>query len=117
MALISLGYITMMHFGTPCQRMTFARPSQFRSADHVWGHPGINPKQSALANLGNALAMVTVRCCFALYNMSAYLNPYGSWLWRLPPILELYAMRGAIFTEVMLFLLWCALDNTDWASS
>ena len=67
------------------------------------GRPGISKAQQALVDLGNALALFTVRCCTALYYNSCYFvveNPLGSWLWMLPPVVELASRAGVIFTEI-----------------
>ena len=47
MSLISLGYISMLHFGTPCQSMTYARLPQLRDHHNIWGRPGISKAQQA----------------------------------------------------------------------
>ena len=51
----------MLHFGPPCQSMTFAH-------SYVWGRPGISEAQQALVDLGNALAFLffLVLCCSLL---------------------------------------------------
>ena len=101
--LISAGFISCMHFGSPCQSMTLARLPQLRSWSFMLGRPGLSESQQSLVDLGNRLMSVTARLICLLVAAGAYFsleNPIGSWLWALEPIVAIWWLDGVIFTEV-----------------
>ena len=61
--LVRSGRIVAVHFGTPCQSMSWGRLPQLRSWTYVKGLPDLGEKQKALTTVGNALAEYTAALC------------------------------------------------------
>ncbi len=104
LSLILSSIIVCMHFGTPCQSMTWARWPQLRSREFPAGIPGLGAKQHALVETGNALLSFTVCCCFALTEMHAYFsveNPELSWLWVQHDMDMLLRMEGVALVRFL----------------
>ena len=104
MELIARKIIRAMHFGTPCQSMTWARLPQLRSWIFPRGLPTLLPHQQELVELGNNLLDFTVRLCLALYEAASYFsieNPELSWLWIQWGVRRLTRLPGVIFTRFL----------------
>ena len=116
---IRLGIMVAMHLGTPCQSFTMARVPAVRTQVFPLGLPDLTPSQSQLVEMGNQLASVSVKLCFALYIAGGYFsleNPERSLLWIHPDVLELFRLSGvasvlvyyntygALFVKPTLFL-------------
>lgn len=114
--LIRHGLVGQMHFGTPCQSMTFARLPQLRNRVHPWGLPGLKPHQQELVSIGNRLTVWTVQVCLALWLADAYFsveNPERSWIWTLDLVRDLYQLRGvaAVVFQFATYLAPCRKDT------
>ena len=100
---VKAGRVAHMHFGTPCQSMTWARNPQLRSEEWPLGKQGLSNKQSLLVRRGSALVAFTVKLCLLLWSVGATFsveNPELSWLWRLPGLLQLRALAGVQFVRI-----------------
>ena len=70
--LVILGYLVMVHSGTPCQSMSWGRRPQLRDWTFVTGFPGLSGEQQALVTEGNDLAWFTVRLCKYIMEYRGY---------------------------------------------
>lgn len=101
--LVRSGRVVAVHFGTPCQSMSWGRLPQLRSWTFVKGVPDLGEKQKALVTVGNALAEYTAGLCRLLLDHGKYFsveNPCLSWLWALPFMRDLYAEPATAFTII-----------------
>ena len=91
------GRIRHIHFGAPCQSMTWARSPQLRSTDWPLGLPGLTDKQRVLVQTGNELACFTASLCIHLWSVGATFsveNPGLSWMWLLPCFRQVRDLPG-----------------------
>ena len=100
---VKAGFLKHIHFGTPCQSMTWARDPQLRSTEWPLGLPQLSEKQRALVSMGNELASFTVSLCELLWSVGATFsveNPELSWLWLLPAFRKLRDLPGVRFARI-----------------
>ena len=97
------GILRHVHFGAPCQSLTWARDPQLRSAEWPWGLPNLLPHQQELVDMGNALVEFTALLCDVLHAAGASFsveNPEMSWVWLLAPVRRLRMLSGVVFSKV-----------------
>jgi len=100
--LIDRGVISFIHFGTPCSSFSVARkndggPPPLRDAVHLWGLPGLSPKDHEKVLLGNKFMELTARLarhCSAPGVAWSIENPASSFLWAIPPMVDLQQSLG-----------------------
>ena len=100
--LIDHGVISFIHFGTPCSSFSVARkndggPPPLRDAAHLWGLPGLSPKDHDKVLLGNKFMELTAKlarhCSMRGVGWSIE-NPATSFLWSMPLMVELQQLLG-----------------------
>ena len=95
--LLTEGYITYIHFGTPCSSFSLARkadggPPPLRSPQALFGLPGLKPADQLKVDIGNQLMQLTADLIHQCQKHGAKWsveNPLGSYLWAMPPLQEL----------------------------
>ena len=95
--LIKEGWVLGIHFGTPCSSYSRARkndggPPPLRSANSLWGLTGLGGKDKEKVELGNKFMTITVDLALFCFDHNvpwSIENPAGSFLWLMPPMIEL----------------------------
>ena len=95
--LIKEGWVLGIHFGTPCSSYSRARkndggPPPLRSASSLWGLTGLKDKDREKVELGNKFMTITVDLALFCFDHNvpwSIENPAGSFLWLMPPMIEL----------------------------
>lgn len=95
--LIQAGVIFYIHFGTPCSSFSVARkndggPPPLRDRQHLWGLPGLRPRDQMKVTMGTKFMFFTQKLavlCSQRHVLWSVENPASSFLWLMPPILEL----------------------------
>ena len=106
--LISEGWILGIHFGTPCSSFSKARkndggPPPLRSAEALWGFAGLSGLDTEKVRMGNCFLDITVQLatfCFDRAVPWSVENPAGSFLWIMPPMLDLIQKCKAVRVEL-----------------
>eukprot|EP00435_Cladocopium_sp_Y103_P009415 s1300_g2.t1 len=101
--LLEAKVIFYIHFGTPCSSFSMARkndggPPPLRDRHHLWGLPGLRPKDREKVRLGTAFMFFTqemATLCHQLNLSWSVENPASSLLWFMPPMQELAQLPGA----------------------
>ena len=101
--LLREGYISYIHFGTPCCSFSQARkldggPPPLRSQAHLWGLPMLSPADSERVQVGNLLLLITTELAGVAHASKVWWsleNPASSWLWAMPPTQKVQQMSGA----------------------
>ena len=101
--LLREGYISYIHFGTPCCSFSQARkldggPPPLPSQAHLWGLPMLSPADSERVQVGNLLLLVTTELAGVAHASKVWWsleNPASSWLWAMPPTQKVQQMSGA----------------------
>ena len=97
--LISQGWVLGIHFGTPCSSFSLARkndggPPPLRSQTALWGFSSLAGKDLEKVKMGNRFLEVTVQLAALCYDHGipwSIENPAGSFLWSMPPMVNLAA--------------------------
>ena len=105
--LITEGYVFYAHFGTPCSSFSLARkldggPPPLRSKDFLWGLPHLKPWDDQKVKIGNQLMQLTVDLVTRLQSVGCLWsieNPLSSFLWLMPPMVQLTKLPLAVRTE------------------
>jgi len=95
--LIEAKIIFYIHFGTPCSSFSVARkndggPPPLRDRHHLWGLPGLRPQDQKKVTMGTEFMFFTqrmARLCSQFEVAWSLENPASSFIWVMPPILEL----------------------------
>ena len=95
--LIEAKVIFYIHFGTPCSSFSIARkndggPPPLRDRHHLWGLPGLRPQDQRKVTMGTEFMFFTQRMatlCHKLGVLWSVENPASSFIWVMPPILDL----------------------------
>ena len=95
--LIEAEIIFYIHFGTPCSSFSVARkndggPPPLRDRHHLWGLPGLRPQDQKKVTMGTEFMFFTQRMaklCNRFKVAWSIENPASSFIWVMPPILEL----------------------------
>ena len=106
--LIKEGWVLGIHFGTPCSSYSRARkndggPPPLRSANSLWGLNGLKDKDKEKVELGNKFMTITVDLALFCFDHNvpwSIENPAGSFLWLMPPMIELVRRCRANRTEL-----------------
>ena len=101
--LIRAKVIVFIHFGAPCSSFSSARkadggPPPLRNRMHLWGFPGLAPRDQAKLQLGHEFMHLTVQWVRLLHAGGfgwSVGNPASSFLWAMPPVVELAALPTA----------------------
>ena len=101
--LIRAKVIVFIHFGTLCSSFSIARkadggPPPLRNRMHLWGLPGLAPRDQAKLQLGHEFMHLTVQWVRLLHASGlgwSVENPASSFLWEMPPMVELAALPTA----------------------
>ena len=102
-ALAVAGRLAYVHFGLPCQSMTWTRSPPLRSCDHVWELPALKGQDAEKVLMGNRLLVFSVQLCFVLHAEHHYFsfeNHLGSWTWAVAAVARLHAMPGVATVQV-----------------
>jgi len=100
--LIVHGFIVFIHFGTPCSSFSLARkkdggPPPLRDQQHLWGLPHLSDSDRQKVLMGNKFMQFTadiIQLCHSHGVGWSLENPAGSFLWSMPPIVEIAQLSG-----------------------
>ena len=98
------GALSWVHLGTPCQTFTWARRPQLRSTVSPFGLSELSRRQLKLVARGNELALFSLEVCQCQVksgNFFSIENPELSWLWILPPMIQLRRSQGVSTVRVL----------------
>ena len=101
--LMEQGFIFYIHFGTPCSSFSLARkndggPPPLRSQRALWSLPHLSVRDQAKLEIGNHLMQLTVKFALIAHRSGTHWsieNPLGSYLWAMPPMVELHRQTSS----------------------